>query len=105
METLHAILQKAINLGATDIHLAPGQLPVYRIKRKLFFDEARLPLTNVSLMKILEYFYTVVGSLEKSFKTNKQADFSYTYSGHRFRINVSLTKGVPTFAARVIPNK
>lgn len=104
METLQAILQKAINLGATDIHLAPDQLPVYRVKRKLFFDEAKFPLSKVELNKILEYFYTQIVSLENNFVNNKQADFSYSYGGHRFRINASYTKGVPTFSIRVIPN-
>ena len=104
METLQAILQKAISLGATDIHLAPNQLPVYRIKRKLFFDETRFSLTPVTLNKMLEYFYTVIPDLEKSLRERKQADYSYTYSEHRFRINVSLTKSVPTFSIRVIPN-
>lgn len=104
METLQAILQKAISLGATDIHLAPNQLPVYRIKRKLFFDESKLPLTEISLRKILEYFYTIVPDLENSFIKEKQADYSYSFNEHRFRINVSLTKGVPTFSIRVIPN-
>lgn len=104
METLHAILQEAINLGATDIHLAPNQLPVYRIKRSLLFDESKIPLTEVSLNKILEYFYTVINDLENSFKKFKQVDYSYSFNDHRFRINVSLTKGIPTFSIRVIPN-
>lgn len=104
METLDTILQKAISLGATDVHLAPGQLPVYRIKRKLFFDESKLPLSDSSLHKILEYFYSRSGSLEKNFTERKQADFSYSYGETRFRINASLTKGVPTFSIRIIPN-
>ena len=104
MENLHMILQKAISLGATDIHLAPNRLPVYRVKRQLFFDESKLPLSEIALIKILEYFYTQISSLEENFKNLKQADFSYTYNGHRFRINASLTKGTPTFSIRVIPN-
>lgn len=104
METLHAILQKAISLGATDVHLAPGQLPVYRVNRKLFFDETRFPMSREMLVKILEYFYTIVASLEDDFKENKQADISYTYNSNRFRINISITKGAPAFAIRVIPN-
>lgn len=105
MEVLHEILQRAIDKGATDIHLAPGQLPVYRIKRKLFFEEENnLLLTKEVLNNILKHFYTVVRDLENNFYKNKQADFSYSFSEHRFRINVSLTKGAPTFSIRVIPN-
>lgn len=104
MEILETILQKAINLGATDIHLAPGQLPVYRIKRKLFFDESKLPLSKINLERIQEFFEGEINSLKTNFELDKQADFSYSYNNHRFRINVSLTKGVPTFSIRVIPN-
>ncbi len=105
MEYLFTILQKAISLGATDIHLAPGQLPVYRIKRELFYDQTKLPLTEVTLVKILEYFYEFSPSMEKTFMKKRQMDFSFGYKEHRFRINVSLTKRIPTFSLRVIPNK
>lgn len=105
MEFLHSILQKAIMLGATDVHLAPGQLPVYRISRVLNYDKSKMPISAVSLQRLLEYFYTVLPGLETTFKEKHQADFSYSFSDHRFRINVSLTKRVPTFSIRVISNK
>ena len=105
MELLHSILQKAISLGATDIHLAPDQLPVYRISRVLNFDNSKNPLTKVTLERILEYFYSVLPNLENTFTKKRQADFSYSFMEHRFRINVSLSKGVPTFSFRIISNK
>lgn len=104
MDYLYTILQKAISLGATDIHLAPGQLPVYRIKRQLFYDQTKLPLSESTLLKILEYFYSEVPHIKDTFEKRKQVDFSYRYEEHRFRINASLTKRMPTFSLRVIPN-
>lgn len=104
MEVLHAMLKKGINLGATDVHLAPGQLPIYRVRRQLFFDKARLPVSVPTLNEILEYFYSISKGLRELFEEKKQADVSYSYAEHRFRINISLTKGVPTFAIRIIPN-
>ena len=105
MEYLFSVLQKATSLGATDIHLAPGQLPVYRIRRQLFYDQTKLPITEVTLEKVLEYFYDQIPSMKNTFERKKQLDFSYRYKEHRFRVNVSLTKRIPTFAFRVIPNK
>ena len=67
MDYINAILQKAISLGATDIHLAPGQLPVYRIKRQLFYDQTKLPLSETVLFKILEYFCQQLPHLENTF--------------------------------------
>lgn len=104
MEVLEALLSKAIKLNATDLHLAPGQLPVYRVKRELYFDNTRLPLGKVILVEILEYFYSIVPGLKDKFAQRKQADISYGYSQNRFRINISITKGTPTMSIRVIPN-
>src|SRR5574344_629919 len=104
MEQLYAILAKAVNLGATDIHLTAGQVPVYRVSRKLLFDMAKFPLSDESLVNILEGFFKNINGLEKKFEEKKQIDFSYTYQNTRYRINVSLSKGVPVFSFRVIPN-
>ena len=57
MELLHAILQKAISLGATDIHIVKDQLPIYRIRRELVYDQAKLPVTEVAIEKIMEYLF------------------------------------------------
>lgn len=104
MEILYMILQRAINLQATDIHLANDMLPVYRVNKKLYFDESKLPLSEMLLNQILDAFFKIVPGLENEFKEKKQADFAYTYMSTRFRINVSLSKGIPAFSLRVIPN-
>ena len=66
MESIDIILQKAISLGATDIHLAPNRLPVYRIKRSLVFDETKLPLTKIKLEQILNFFAEKIPNLKFS---------------------------------------
>lgn len=104
MEQIFPILTRAVSLGATDIHLAPGKVPIYRVKRKLFFDEAKFPISEETLVNILEGFFKEINGLEKKFEEKKQIDFSYTYEKTRYRINVSLSKGVPVFSLRVIPN-
>lgn len=104
MEQIFQIMSKAVSLGATDIHLTQGQAPVYRVNRKLFFDESKFPLSSESLVNILEGFFGEIEGLEAKFEQKKQVDFSYTYQKTRYRINVSLSKGVPVFSLRVIPN-
>lgn len=104
MELLHSILEKGISLGATDIHLAPHQLPVFRVRRKLFFDQTRFEISPETLEEMLEFFYKFSPELRTNFSKKKKIDFSYTHNNYRFRINVSLTKGIPTFSMRVIPN-
>ena len=104
MDLLFMILQKAINYGATDIHLAPYCRPAYRIQRKLEYDESSFELSDEVLKQVLDYFYEQIPRLKAYFTENKQVDFSYSYNDYRFRINVSLTKGVPSFSLRLIPN-
>lgn len=104
MDLIFLIIDKAVSLNATDIHLAPNLVPIYRISRKLFFDETKLPMDEVSLNQLLDYFCEKNKGVREKFEEKKQADFSYAYKDHRFRINVSLTKGIPTFSIRVIPN-
>lgn len=104
MELITQILQRAINLEASDIHLAPNMVPIYRIKRKLHFDESKFPLSPAVLNQMLEFFYSKCRGLKEKYENKKQADFSYTYQSTRFRVNVSTTKGIPTFSFRTIPN-
>ena len=104
MEQIFQIMSKAVSLGATDIHLTQGQVPVYRVSRKLFFDESKFPLSDEALVNILEGFFGEIEGLEAKFEQKKQVDFSYTYQKTRYRINASLSKGVPVFSLRVIPN-
>ena len=104
MEQIFQIMSKAVSLGATDIHLTQGQVPVYRVSRKLFFDESKFPLSDEALVNILEGFFGEIEGLEEKFEQKKQVDFSYTYQKTRYRINASLSKGVPVLSLRVIPN-
>jgi twitching motility protein PilT len=104
MDLLDMILDKGINLGASDIHLAPGSVPIYRVDRKLVFDESKIPMSGELLISLVFDFEKIIKNLEKVFEEKKQVDFAYTYKGYRFRINLSLTKGLPTFSIRLIPN-
>lgn len=104
MDLIYSILQKGISLEATDIHLAPSEVPVYRINRKLFFAESMLPLSEQNLEMILDYFIKETPGLKKILEAKKQADFSYSYAGLRYRINVAKTKGSLSFSIRVIHN-
>ncbi|MNI33844.1 Twitching mobility protein [compost metagenome] len=104
MEILYMILQKGIKFGATDIHLVPDVHPIYRVSRKLNFDATALPMSNMILTEIVEFFEKSNPNIRLQLDERKQTDFPYSYSNCRFRINLSYTKGVPTFSIRIIPN-
>ncbi len=104
MDLFNMVLDKGIDIGASDIHLAPGSVPIYRVDRELIFDESKLSMSGEMLVNLVFDFERIVKNLEKVFEAKKQVDFAYTYRGYRFRINLSLTKGFPTFSIRLIPN-
>lgn len=104
MDLIYMILQKGIDLGATDIHLVPDIAPIYRVNRKLNFDASIFPMSLVTLTELTDFFAKNSPQLKLELQERKQADFPYTYNGYRFRINLSYTKAVPTFSIRIIPN-
>ncbi len=104
MDILDIILQAAIDKNATDIHLAPNYKPVFRIRKQLIPDEMMIEMNKGILEDILYYFFGSNTKLKEIFEKNKKLDFAHSYNGYRFRINVSLTRSVPTFSIRAIPN-
>ena len=91
MDLIYSIISKAIEMEATDIHLAPHLVPVYRVNRKLIFDEGMIPMDELSLDELLKFFYNNTPALKEKFDERKQADFSYSYKDTRFRINISMS--------------
>ena len=102
MDKFNAILDVAIQMGASDIHLLQGKSPTYRINRELVFKEDLEPMNAYDLESLLEYL--VGESLEKVeiFESTKRLDLPYEYKGVRFRINASLSGGEPCFSIRII---
>ena len=52
--TLFEILEDAIQKGATDVHLAKGLPPTYRIKRNLIRQEEMQVLTETELVEMTD---------------------------------------------------
>ena len=101
---LQLILKKAIELGASDIHLKTRSLPVIRVKKKL----RRLEDFPVLDEKIMELIVREV--LEKNrkkmaeFEELGEVDTSYSLPGvARFRVNVYKQRTSVGLAFRVIP--
>lgn len=107
MDKLNLIISSAIDRGATDIHLAPGSRPVYRVDRKLVYDDTQLELNKQDLLDIFDAFINEshIKNLREIYEQKKHVDFSHNYVGYRLRVNVSTSSGIPVFSMRVIPNK
>jgi len=98
------ILKKAIELGASDIHLKTGSVPVLRVKKRLLRMEGLKPFEN----QHMEAFLTeILGKNRKKlaeFEEFGEADTSYSIPGvARLRVNIFKQRNTIGMAFRVIP--
>jgi len=98
MSILRDLLGKAVELGASDVHLKPNQDPYYRVSSRLVesgFDKLGADDLELIVKDILP------PHLEDSFREEHEADFSYEEEGiGRFRTNIFMAQYIPTIAMR-----
>ena len=98
MSILHDVLAKAVELGASDIHLKTDHEPIFRISAGLVdsgFDVLGQEHMDAIVSEVLPSYLTRV------YEAEHEADFSLSEEGvGRFRVNVFLSQGKHTFALR-----
>jgi twitching motility protein PilT len=102
---LALILKKAVELGASDIHLKVGSLPILRIKKKgLVRMEDVYPIDDRMMASFVE---EIIGKNRKKmaeFEELGETDTSYSLRGvSRFRVNIYKQRGSIGMAFRTIP--
>ncbi len=103
---LALILKRAVELGASDIHLKVGSLPVLRIKKKgLVRMEDVYPIDDRMMASFVE---EIIGKNRKKmaeFEELGETDTSYSLKGvARFRVNIYKQRGSIGMALRTIPH-
>jgi len=100
------LLTRAVELGASDIHLKIGRPPVLRLDGSLVPLADALPLTDVDLDSVLRCVTVAVPHRLESFQTDGELDIAYTSADlPRFRVNGFRQRGAVSFAFRVIPKQ
>lgn len=96
------ILEEAIRLDASDVHLICDNKPMLRIARDLVPVEGSEVLTPEDMSEI--YDYLVKGNIDKDevFNTTRKLDMSYEYKDIRLRVNISLSDDIPLCTLRLI---
>jgi len=88
---------------ASDLHLSPGHYPTMRLNGRL------MPLTKYSILNpemLRGLTDAILEERKNRFLTEKEVDFSYALNSEaRFRVNIYLTKGIPSATFRFIPPK
>ena len=101
---LNALLRRAVDLGASDIHLKLDQPPMLRRDGAISPLEDCPPLNEQNLLAAVEAVTRVVPERLKQFHETGDLDIAYTADGlPRFRVNVYRQRGAISFAFRVIP--
>lgn len=96
------ILEKVVELNASDLHLNVATAPVVRINTVLTTLQDIQPLT----IEDIEYFLSQILTQEQKdiLDVNKEIDFSIALGKKvRFRVNAFYQKGYPSVAMRTVP--
>jgi twitching motility protein PilT len=101
---LNAVLGRAVELGASDIHLKVGQPPVLRRDGELGLLPDHGPLYDSDLEAALTVVADLAPAKLSHFHETGELDIAYTAEGlPRFRVNGFRQRGSISFAFRVIP--
>ncbi len=100
---LRELLEKMIEMRASDLHITAGLPPQFRVDGEITSSEYAV-LDPESCAKLA---YSVLNDEQKRrFEGEKELDLSFGVAGlSRFRCNVFLQRGVVTMAIRQIPYK
>jgi twitching motility protein PilT len=101
---LNDLLRRAVQAGASDIHLKLGRPPMVRIDGAVGPLELTLPLTEEDLDAYLRSVTAIAPKRYDQFHETGDLDIAYM-SGDlpRFRVNAFRQRGATSFALRVIP--
>ena len=103
---LNAVLGRAVELGASDIHLKVGKPPVVRRDGQLGLIPDQPPLTDGELEAAVTLVAEQAPAKLAAFRETGELDIAYTAEGlPRFRVNGFRQRGSISFAFRVIPNE
>ncbi|HSC91380.1 MAG TPA: PilT/PilU family type 4a pilus ATPase [Gaiellaceae bacterium] len=101
---LNALLQRAVELGASDLHLKLDRPPIVRRDGSLGELEGWRPLTETDLAVVLEHVCAITPAKLQAFHETGELDLAYTaHELPRFRVNAFRQRGATSFAFRVIP--
>src|SRR5579862_1304785 len=100
---LNALLRRAVDLGASDVHLKLGRAPFVRLDGGIEALDAPL-LTESDLESALRAITALAPQRYEQFQESGDLDLAYAPDGlPRFRVNIFRQRGAVSMALRVIP--
>jgi len=103
---LIALLTRAVESGASDIHLKLGQPPIVRLDGDLEQMTGVPPLSEPDLESVLDAITQISPKRRDLFEDSGDLDIAFSHpSLPRFRVNGFRQRGATSFAFRVIPSE
>ena len=104
LTSIDDLLERMVELGASDLHVTVASPPAYRIRGQIVRADGFEPFTDEDTRTIL---YRILSSeQQKHFELNRQLDFAYSMPGvARFRVNVFFQRESVGAAFRLIPQE
>src|SRR5438445_7721390 len=101
---IDVLLEQMLELDASDLHLAVGTAPAFRIRGRLTPAADAGPLDPESTRQAI---YSILTSeQQKQLELDRQLDFAYSLPGiARFRVNAFFQRGSVGAAFRLVPGK
>ena len=101
---INELLKKAVQMGASDLHIKAGSNPIVRIKGDLTFISDVNRLTSEETMYMA--LSVMTAAQRETFKKTNDIDIAYSISGlGRFRCNCFTQRGSVGIVFRVIPTE
>ena len=101
---INELLKKAVQMGASDLHIKVGSVPIIRLDGELttLSGEKRLTLEDTANIAS-----TIMNEAQQeAFKKKNEIDISHSIPGFgRFRCNIFVQRGTIGMVLRVIPTK
>ena len=99
--SIDALLKKAAELGASDVHLHVGEVPAFRINGNIMKSKLP-PLTENDMLEAIDSM--IPATLKEKVFRSPDSDFPYEIKEvSRFRVNVAHTFGKHSMTIRLIP--
>ncbi len=104
VQSIDALLEEAVAVGASDLHLTVGSAPATRVRGELRPLAGAAQLDADTTQSLLYRILTT--EQQKRFELDRQLDFSYEVPGvARFRVNVFQQRSAVAAVFRVIPDQ
>jgi len=100
---LKGIFQRAVEIGASDVHIVAGENAIYRIDGALKKLDDGTALSAKEAEDLIAL--TLRPDLVKRLKKLKEVDFSFSFDGSRVRANVFFERGNIAGSFRFIPGQ